>query len=208
MTSSGNPASPLITVSFSGSSIAGVSGAAIINYGWEFNPTSFNPFPAAITGTDLGMFYFKNGSATYRNATRGQITTINGVWLQDSSNSSGPFSGIYERFGILEEFTERNQNSYAIGDLVEWSGSAMIDLSWKGLTFDDLQVGTTGPIVGYLGILEGQIIIVPEPSTSLFLISFATVIGLRCKRRWTPYCPPSSTARGLTCPSSVRAKSL
>ncbi len=172
MTLSGTPGASLVQVSFSGSSVATGTGGGIINFGWDFLPATYDPFPAAITGfTSYGMFLFQSGNATYRNVTRDLSTTITGVWLQDSSNSAGAAMGIYERFGILAEFNGPGQNNYIVGDVYEWAGSASIDLSARGLTFDDLRPGTTGVVSGSLNILQGQLVIVPEPTSATLLIS-------------------------------------
>lgn len=79
--------------------------------------------------------------------------------------------------------------NYAAGDVYQWSGSATIDLSGKGLTFDSLRPGSTGPIYPISaptsGILEGQLVIVPEPSSTVLLTSaaFAGILFLMIKRR-------------------------
>jgi hypothetical protein len=177
MTLSGNSGSSLVEVTFSGSSSA-QRGGAIINYGWEFFPTDFDPFPAGVAGGDFVSFNFTLGSPTYSNLTRGLTAPITGVWLQDSSNSVKPG---YERFGIRAQFEPIFDNTYIAGDLVAWSGSATMDLSAKGLTFDDFTPGTTGPIAGVNGIFEGQLVIVPEP-TALTLCVLG-MLGLLSRKR-------------------------
>ena len=177
MTLDGAPGSSIVHVSLSGSSVAAASSGAIINFGWSFLPTTFNPFPAQITGGDFGMFNFTSGSAVYRNVTRGLTTTVSGIWLQDSSNSPMPGS---ERFGVIE--TSLGDNAYHVGDLIEWSGSATIDLSGKGLTFGDLHPGSSGPVSGDLNILVGQLTIVPEPLPGALLLTFGAVAAILRRR--------------------------
>lgn len=178
LTLSGSPGSPVINVTFSGTATVGKNSGSIINFGWDFVPTNFNSFPPQITGSDFGDFNFTSGSAQLLNMTRNQSSAITGIWLQDSSNS--PMPG-WERFGILDA----TSITYAAGDVYQWSGSATINLAGKGLTFDSLQPGTTGPIYGLnpitTGILEGQLTIVPEPAAlSLFLCG---AVAFALKRR-------------------------
>lgn len=183
MTLSGARGSSSVQVSFSGSATSTGVGGGIINFGWDFLPATYDPFPPAITGfTTFGAFYFKSGSATYRNVTQGFSTTISGVWLQDSSNSAGAGAGIYERFGILAEFNGLGQNNYRVGDVYEWAGSGSIDLSGRGLTFDDLRPGTSGVVSGNLNILQGQLVIVPEPS-AIGLVAFGVLLWAARNRK-------------------------
>src|SRR5882724_6292215 len=72
MTLNGIPGSPLITVSFSGSATVGHSSGSIINFGWDFAPTNFNPFPPQITGANFGQFTFISGSAQFLDLTTQQ----------------------------------------------------------------------------------------------------------------------------------------
>lgn len=180
MTLSGTPGSPMIEVLFSGSAIvqSTIGPGSIINYGWSFVPTTFNPFPPQITGNDFGMFSFTSGAAQFINVTRSETSVITGVWLQDSSNSPTPG---WERYGMLNP----TPIGFTAGELYEWSGSGTIDLSAKGLTFDSLNPGTTGPISADLDFLEGQLVIVPEPSKTLFLSAAALAGAIRraVKRR-------------------------
>ena len=79
--------------------------------------------------------------------------------------------------------------SYVAGDVYQWSGSATIDLSAKGLTFDSLHLGSTGPVYPLdpvtSGILQGELVIVPEPSVTVLLTS-AGAVFLMIKRRHQP----------------------
>jgi hypothetical protein len=182
MTLSGTPGSSIINVSFSGTSTVGRSSGGIVNFGWDFAPTNFNPFPPQITGSDFGRFNFISGSAQFLNLTSHQSSSITGIWLQDSSNS--PFPG-WERFGMLDS----TSISYVAGDVFQWSGSATIDLSAKGLTFDSLHLGSTGPVYPAdpvtSGILQGELVIVPEPSVTV-LLATAGIVFLMMKRRHQP----------------------
>src|SRR5690349_4681651 len=75
MTLSGTPGSSIIDVSFSGSSTAGRSSPGIINFGWDFVPATFNPFPPQITDGNFGQFTFTSGTAQITDVTRG-VTSI------------------------------------------------------------------------------------------------------------------------------------
>lgn len=168
MTLSGSPDSPIVNVSFSGSAtVQAAVNVNVVGFGWDFAPTTFDPFPPQITDGNFGSFYFPIQSAQFLNVTRNQPSVIGGVWLQDSSNSAFPG---WERFGILDS----RSYTYTVGDIYQWSGSGTIDLSSVGLTFGSLNLGDTGPIFPLgpviAGVLEGELrIVVPEPSSVLLL---------------------------------------
>jgi len=164
--------SSLVKVSLSGSTVSpfSVQGVSIANYGWEFSSSTFDPFPAAITGNDLGRFPFITGTGVFRNVTRDQSAPITGIWLQDSSFRGGG----NERYGILYP----GSFSWAAGDVFDWSASATIDLADRGLTFSDLRQGTSGVIEASLA---GQLIVVPEANHHLAsaIGGFAAMLWLR-----------------------------
>jgi hypothetical protein len=174
MTLSGTPGSSIIDLSFSGSSIGNFSGS-YLNFGWHFVPTTFDPFPAAITGNDYGYCNFIRGNRSL--TINGAAHSFTGIFLQDSSNS--PYVG-YERFGGLTP----SFSAYP-GDVWEWSGTAQIDLAPKGLTFDDLNPGSV-TVMGDHTVLEGRLEIVPEPSTCVLLtipLGFLLIRRLRDHKR-------------------------
>jgi len=174
MTLSGTPGSSIVDISFTGSTTANFTGS-YINFGWQFIPTTYDPFPAAITGDNYGMFDFINGNPSL--TINGVARQFPGVWLQDSSNS--PYPG-YERFG-----GRTPSFSGFLGDVWEWSGTAQIDLAPKGLTFDDLNPGSI-TLWGERTVLEGCLTIVPEPTTcSLLAIPLGLLLlrSLRSRKR-------------------------
>lgn len=166
MTLSGTSGSSIVTATFSGSSIAPPSGGGSIGgIGWGFAPGGFDPFPAQITGGDFGVFGFTGGAATI---TIGGVShNMSGVFLQDSSNSPSPG---FERFGTIGFIYQLTP-----GQLFEWSGSATFDLSGKGLTFDDLNPGSSGPVAAG-GFPEGQLVVigsVPDGAATALLLGVA-----------------------------------
>lgn len=157
ITLSGTPGSSIITANFSGSATATSSYfGGLSGIGWSFAPTTVDPFPPPITGADFGQFDFISGSASI--TIDGTPQAMTGVFLQDSSNS--PIAG-KERFGTGGfEYT-----NISPGEPFQWSGTVTFDISGKGLTFGNLNAGTTGAIPMDLGGIAGSLTVVPEPST-------------------------------------------
>ena len=152
-------------VTFSGSAKASSTlRTCCFGIGWDFSPASFDPFPAAITGNNYGLFNFISGSARIStSANPGVSTNISGAFFQDSSNS--PFPG-YERFGGGTNTVWTKNGEIGSGETISWSGTATINLAEKGITFNDLRVGQTN-ILSFEG-LNGQLIVgspIQEPPT-------------------------------------------
>jgi len=164
VTLSGTAGSSIITATFSGSTTAtGAYGGLVGGLGWSFIPTTFNPFPPAITGGDFGVFNFTSGSATI--TINGTNQSMTGIFLQDSSNSPTPGQ---ERFGT----TGFSYGPIFVGEVFQWAGTATFNISGKGLTFGNLNPGTTGAIPDDLAGISGSLTIVPEPSSlALILVS-------------------------------------
>jgi hypothetical protein len=182
MTLSGTPGSSIIEVSFSGSATVGSTVPVLVSdFGWSFDPSSFDPFPPIINNNG---FNFTSGTAQFIDISQNEDYQIDGVWLQGSSNPVSPGN---DRFGMLDD----TAINFTAGDTYDWSGAATIDLSSLGLTFDSLNVGDTGPIVGLdpptAGVLEGQLIVAPapEPSVHLFLcaVAFSMILWQAVSRR-------------------------
>jgi hypothetical protein len=172
---SGTNTTSLVNVVLTDQSVATASWEGnqyLINPGWSFDPTFYDPFPPAITGDWFGAYSFTSGGAVLSNLTRGWTVNVYGVWLQDSSNS--PLLGL-ERFGVLTE----ESFQFAAGDVLQLSGMAVIDLGSVGLTFSDLSPGSTGEVCG-LGLCgELSVLAVPEPASLLLLAGGLALLHLR-----------------------------
>jgi hypothetical protein len=174
MTMSGVSNSAVVTLFFSGFSTAGTTSGSVSGIGWGFDPTTFNPFPPQITGGDVGHFNFIAGSASI--TINGSTQSMDGVFLQDSSNSPGG-SGL-ERFGTTGFLW-----NVSPGATFSWTGTAVINISGKGLTFSDLNPGSTGTLLSFPGNVGGKLVVVPEPSSACLLAAFAAVSWTSRRRR-------------------------
>jgi hypothetical protein len=172
LTLSGQPGSPLVAFSLTGTSTATSS------FNGPFTGQMFDVydgsdlFPPEITNANspFGIYALASGGGTVLNLTAGTSNAVTGVTLQDNQ-----LFGV-ARFGVGFSGSQ----TVAIGDSLTWSGSGTIDLSTSNLTFNDITKGSLTGIAEGSGF-RGTLIIVPEPGTSMSLIHFG--IGLLAIRR-------------------------
>jgi hypothetical protein len=176
----GDATSSLVAITLSGESTAtlNVNGNQyLMSMGWQFDPQSYDPFPAAISISGWGIYPFASGSAIFENLTKGWSMQVSGVWLQDSSNSAIP--GL-ERFG----FSMSDNYQFDVGDAFRLTGNGTIDLAPSGLVFRDLAIGSTGEVCAFGLCGDLQISAVPEPSViAMWLFGGACLLANRARRK-------------------------
>ena len=182
MTLTGTPGSSIIHWSVSGSDTATASFGYGVCAMFGLDVTDgFDPFPSGMSGGDYGRNPLASGGGTVSNLTDGVTEPITGITLQDSD-----LFGV-ARFGARYEGTFH----YGAGDVFSWQGSGTIDLSSRGVTFDDLTQGTgdartflDGRDMGIVGRLVVRQ--VPEPTSIAFAVSAVFSLafyGLHRRRR-------------------------
>ncbi len=157
---SGQPGSPLVAYSLTGTSTATTSfSSAFIGKVFDVNDGS-DPFPPQITNPSVpfGIYPLVTGGGAVVNQTTGESSSVIAVTLQDSG-----------LFGVARFGVDCRPNLHvAAGNVFAWSGSGVIDLTISNLTFSDLTKRlSTG--FAFVGGLSGTLTIVPEPATGLSL---------------------------------------
>jgi hypothetical protein len=173
MTLQGTANSSIVTFTLSGSDIA--SGTfALLGIGFDITD-GYDPFPPGVNGSDSGRFTIQNGSATVTNGT--STLDIGSLFFQDST-----------LFDTVDRFGAGTLGFFSVttDDTLTWEGTGTVDLSDKGLIFGDLNPGMGVGVMNFPGlgaVLDGKLVIVPEPSSLVVLPLLGLVCSSAFRRR-------------------------
>lgn len=173
--------------------LEGESGSSIVSFTLTGSAAAANSFDSSYRGLGIeirdgfepfsplfdtfGVFDIISGSASYSNETRGESDVISGLWLQNSvvlGQGRGGVKGDFIFSGI------------SVGDTLSWAGTGEIDLMQKGLSFDQLMVGTGLGDTDVLGQVSAMLVVkekssaISEPST-LFMLFLGLALFTRLR---------------------------